>query len=301
MYHYVRPIKKSKYKNLKALDFTEFKRQLDYLESNYNIISTKDVINCINKKSQLPSKACWLTFDDGYKDHIKYVLPELKKRNLHGAFFVSKVSTVEQKILIVNKIQLILSVCNDKKKLFNQVQSLCFKNGLSKKSFNKLYKIHGKASRGDSKQIIFIKRLLQHLLDPTKKLSIINELFKKYVKETEANISKNYYMNINDLKNLIKNKMYVGSHAETHRWLNRLSYKEQEVEIKKSLEFLKDIGISTKNWIMCYPHGGYNSDTLKLLKKNNCAIGLTANGGVARLTKKNSLILPRFDTNDFPK
>ena len=39
MYHYVRDTKKSKVKNLKALDINEFCKQLDFLKQNYNIIS----------------------------------------------------------------------------------------------------------------------------------------------------------------------------------------------------------------------------------------------------------------------
>ena len=35
----------------------------------------------------IPENSCLLTFDDGYKDHIDYVLPELMKRKLQGSFF----------------------------------------------------------------------------------------------------------------------------------------------------------------------------------------------------------------------
>ena len=42
-------------------------------------------------------------------------------------------------------------------------------------------------------------------------------------------------------------------------------------------------------------------DTLKILKKKSCAIGVTTKTAVADLSKFNSLELPRFDTNDFPQ
>jgi len=109
MYHYVRPIKKSKFSNIKGLELDGFERQLDHLSKNYSIVSTEQVINAVKYSKPLPNNACWLTFDDGYKDHFKYVLPELLIRNLHGAFFPPRVAIEEDQVLDVNLIHHILS------------------------------------------------------------------------------------------------------------------------------------------------------------------------------------------------
>lgn len=61
-------IKKSKYPKIKGLEFEGFKRQLDYLESNYNIISVEDLIEFSVNGKALPSNACYLSFDDGDQD-----------------------------------------------------------------------------------------------------------------------------------------------------------------------------------------------------------------------------------------
>ena len=81
MYHYVRPIKGSKFPGIKGLELDGFKQQLDYLTENFNIVSTEKVINAAKHSSPLPNNACWLTFDDGYKDHFKFVMPELLNCN----------------------------------------------------------------------------------------------------------------------------------------------------------------------------------------------------------------------------
>jgi hypothetical protein len=73
------------------------------------------------------------------------------------------------------------------------------------------------------------------------------------------------------------------------------------LEIDSSLKFLKDVGASTNNWIMCYPYGAYNDDTLSILKERNCAVGLTSKVGLANVSRDFSLELPRFDTNDYPQ
>jgi len=82
-YHYIRPIKKSKYKNLKGMEIVEFRKQLDFFKKNYNILNFEDFNEIINNKTNFPKKpSVLLTFDDGYSDHYNYVFPELiKKKN----------------------------------------------------------------------------------------------------------------------------------------------------------------------------------------------------------------------------
>ena len=50
MYHYVREIKKSKYPNLKDLEFIDYKKQIDFFCKNFNIISKSDIIGIIHTK-----------------------------------------------------------------------------------------------------------------------------------------------------------------------------------------------------------------------------------------------------------
>ena len=83
--------------------------------------------------------------------------------------------------------------------------------------------------------------------------------------------------------------------ASPYNWLNNSS------GIIDSLEFLDSVGASTKDWVMCYPYGAYNNDTIKLLKRFDAALGITTEVRVANLMSDNSFKLPRLDTNDFPQ
>ena len=65
MYHYVREIKKSKYPNLKGLEYNEFKRQIDYFEKNFNILSNDQISEILVSKKIPKKKSILLTFDDG--------------------------------------------------------------------------------------------------------------------------------------------------------------------------------------------------------------------------------------------
>ena len=55
MYHYVREIKKSKYPNIKGLEFEDFKKQINYFLNNFNILSNDDFTEIIKTK-KIPKK-----------------------------------------------------------------------------------------------------------------------------------------------------------------------------------------------------------------------------------------------------
>lgn len=307
MYHYVRPIIGSEFPNIKGLEFEGFKRQLDYFQQRFNIVTVEEIIYSIKNQKKLVDNACWLTFDDGYKDHFKYVLPELLKRNLQGSFFPPKEAIVNDIVLDVNLIHHILAKCDDFYKLRMRLEQLCELNSIQKIDLKKFWDIYGVANRFDDRNIIYIKRILQHALPEDIRKKIINILFNEYVGISEKKLSSMLYMSIDEIKHLVNSGMHVGVHGAKHYWMNRLNIKGQELEIQESLNFIKEISSSTKDWIMCYPYGAYNSDTLSLLKKYGAIIGITADVTTeakvreANLVMDNLLTLPRFDTNDFPQ
>ena len=132
-------------------------------------------------------------------------------------------------------------------------------------------------------------------------LKLLKKFFKKYIGIKTEKFSKELYMSFGDTKKLVHNGMYVGGHGYNHLWMNEENRKSQETEIELTLEFLKNVGAPIKKWIMCYPFGAYNSETLSLLKEKNCSAGLTVKLGVNQLNLNNLFELLRFDTNDFPK
>ena len=60
-HHYVREIKKSKYPNIKCLEFEDFKRQINYFINNFNILSNDDFAEIIRTK-KIPKKRIKIRF-----------------------------------------------------------------------------------------------------------------------------------------------------------------------------------------------------------------------------------------------
>ena len=267
MYHYVKNFDKSNNFNVNGLDFYEFRNQLNYLKKKYTIIGYEEFLFFTKDKKKLPKNACMLTFDDGYKEHIEYVLPELLNRKIKGLFFPSAKAVNEKKILDINYIHLIISKCSNQNDLVKDLNLLLIKNIYTKNEIDKKYKKYAIATRYDDKNVRYIKNVLQYMSNNEVKYKILKILFKKYVKLDEKKVSKSLYMSIKDIKELINNKMYVGGHGYEHLRLGLENKSLQEKEISKSLKFLKDVGAKTKDWIMCYPYGSYNAATISIIKK----------------------------------
>lgn len=301
MYHYIRPIIGKKRQNIKGLDYKNFIKQLDHLEENYKIISVEEILFLINKNKSIPKNSCWLTFDDGLKDHFEYVYPELKKRGLQGSFFPSSDPILKNKILEVHMIQHILAKCKNINLLKKEIVQFCLESSWSNNEIKKSEKKYSIPNRFDDETTSYIKRMLQFVIPKNIRSEIIKLLFKKYVQVSQKNFVMELYMSTNNLKELVDNGMYVGIHGAKHQLLNKISFNEQKKEIQSSLDFLKVISSKKKDWVMCYPFGAYNKETLLIIKKYGAKIGITTEPKIANLSTDNLLTLPRIDTNDLFK
>lgn len=299
MYHYVRNIKKSKFPNIKGLEFSDFRKQIIYFKKNFNILSNNQFIEILNSRKIPKKKSILLTFDDGYRDHFEYVFPFLKKQDVPAAFYPPVMCVKNKSVLDVNKIHFILEKEKNRDKILNliflYVKKILNKN-LQQIGIDKI----NLSSRYDDKKTILIKRLLQHHLPLPYRKKITDKIFKDIVNYSEEEFSKILYMNKNNLLELYKNNFSIGSHGYNHYWWEKINKNEQEIEIKKSINYFKKIKVFDKNFSVCYPHGSYNLQTLKLLKKYKIKFALTARvGSVSEKNIKRAYELPRFDTNDF--
>jgi peptidoglycan/xylan/chitin deacetylase (PgdA/CDA1 family) len=99
---------------------------------------------------------------------------------------------------------------------------------------------------------------------------------------------------------MVRFGMEVGGHGADHVWLDSLERADQAAEITRTAAFLARVhGGPPADWVMCYPFGAYNADTLGLLPGAGCALGLTTRVDLVTNLRA-ALALPRLDTNDLP-
>src|SRR3989339_767275 len=273
MYHCIRDTENTKYSDIKGLSIKQFEEQVEYITKYYKVITAEELINNVNLGTELLPNSILLTFDDGYIDHFVNVLPVLKRNKIQGLFFPSAKAIIENEVLDVNKIHFILASKKDKNLLIEDIFKLMnmYRKKYNLKENEHYFKTYANKNRFDTKEIMFIKRILQKGLPEELRKIITKELFVKYVTTDESTFSKELYMSLEHLKYMQDEGMYVGSHGYT------------------------------QHWIVSYPQGAYNDSLLSILKNRGCVIGLTTKVGIADIDTENILALSRLDTNDLPK
>lgn len=301
MYHQVRKKKEFFFPKLVSLKLSNFKKQLSHLEKNYHIADIDDLKDFFIKKKKFKKNLCMLTFDDGYLSHYNNVFPILKQKGLQGFFFPPSKAIEKREITDQNKAQILLAskatvqeLNYELKKYFNSMKI----KEKTKLDYNKLEKKFKKPYGFDDSETIFFKRMMQTVLPIDLRFKIFDLLIKKYINKNQNTLAKELYFTIKQAKLMVKEGMFFGNHCHNHLWLENQNEKIQKIEILKGLQFLKKIGMQDKGWIMCYPYGSYNKATIRILRKNDCFLGLTTINKGFDENKDSIFQIPRIDCNN---
>ena len=301
MYHYTRDLKHSRYPEIKGLEVTLFRKQLEFFKDNCNVVTMEQVIDAVKGKITLPDKAVLLTFDDGYVDNFTFAFPLLEKFGFQGSFFIPGKTFSTHQLLDVNKIHYILSNADIKKLVIDVKDKMNYYRGreFDYPSNEELWDKHATNDRFDGKETIFVKRILQTVLPERLRNQITSDLFQKYVGVTEEQLAYELYMTHEQICTLKKHGMFIGIHGYDHYWLGNLPPEQMKTDISKALQTMEDF-IDRKEWVMNYPYGNYNDEVLSYIKTQGACVGLTTDVRMAKIGLDPALLLPRLDCNDFP-
>lgn len=302
MYHYVRDLRRSRYPGIKGRTIEGFRRQIEYVQRRYTLVSGEEVLAAVEDDADLPDRAALLTFDDGYKDHFTNVFPILDEEGLPASFFPPACSVLDRKLLDVNKIHFILACADEVGPLLDQLFELMYSWGKASELRSREAYLEASAGehRFDEPRVVLLKRMLQRELPKELRGRIVDRLFEVHVDVSEEVLAEELYMDLEQCRCLRRHGMYVGSHGDWHAWLDRLDAQEQRAHVDRSLQFLRQVGTPLDRWIMCYPYGAHDATLRSILRDRGCAVGLTTRAEVADLTENDTLRLPRVDTNDIP-
>lgn len=301
MYHYVRDLKHSRYPEIKGLDVSLFRQQIEFMKEHFSIVTMEQVIDAVERKINLPENALLLTFDDGYLDNYTFILPILEEFGVQGSFFISGKTFATHQLLDVNKIHYILAsadtyeLVEDVKKEMDHYRGSEFDYASTEELFHQ----YAVPNRFDIKETIFVKRMLQTALPERVRNMISSKLFEKYVGVSEECLAYELYMNEDQLRAMKRHGMFIGVHGYDHYWLGNLPVDQMQKDISKGIEVLDEF-IDRKHWVMNYPYGSYNAEVLDYIKEQGACLGFTTDVRIADLEHDSPLELPRLDCNDFP-
>lgn len=302
VYHYVRELSRTRYRGLKARSIEEFEGQLDYITRHYRVCTMREVVAAVRGERALPPNACILTFDDGLVDHFTVVFPRLVERGLSASFYAPVAAVEERRVLDTHKIQIILAATPNPGKITRQILDMLeeYRGQWDLPTSEALYGQYAQPWQFDGPEVIFIKRVLLRGLPEPVRAAITQRLFEEHVGMDETMVAEELYVDLAQLRAMVRQGMEVGGHGAEHVWLDSLPREEQEREIARTVAFLARVyGQPPVDWVMCYPFGSYNTDTLDLLWRAGCALGLTTRVDLAADLSAR-FELPRLDTNDLP-
>lgn len=301
MYHYTRDLVHSRYPQIKGLDSSLFRQQIEYMRNNFNVVTMEQVIDAVEGKSMLPENALLLTFDDGYIDNYTYALPVLEEYGVQAAFFIPGKTFTTHQLLDVNKIHYILASADIKQLVADVKNKMDFYRGqeFDYPTTEELWNQYAIDGRFDSMDVIFVKRILQTVLPERLRNIIASDLFEKYVGVSEEQLAYELYMTDEQIRTMKRHGMFIGCHGYDHYWLGNLSLDKMKKDICMGLESIDEF-IDRKHWVMNYPYGNYNTEVIDYIKSLGACVGLTTEVRVAEIGKDNPFELPRLDCNDFP-
>jgi peptidoglycan/xylan/chitin deacetylase (PgdA/CDA1 family) len=301
MYHYVRP-DSGGMPYFRYLSLDDFRRQLDHFAATSGFVAKEEFLRSV--ATGVPqSDGVILTFDDGLADHAEHVLPELAGRGLWALFYVPTGHYTTGRMLDVHRIHVLLGH-HGGTKILGALKELVTQDMMKSEDVGTFREITYRWQSNDDATLA-VKRVLNYFISYTWRPIVMDKLMARYFDDKERGLAAQYYMSLDQIRQMRRAGMVIGSHSETHPVFSKLEEPEQRAEIVNSFAFLEDAtgGLEFKTY--CHPYGGFhsfNDTTERILSehRNLFAFNVEPRDISAGDLSHRPQALPRYDCNQFP-
>ncbi|WPE15953.1 polysaccharide deacetylase family protein [Candidatus Thioglobus autotrophicus] len=289
------------------MDLDDFLKQLDYFESTFNLLNKKQFEGIIlnrhnhNAESEPLQNNIVLTFDDGFQDHYRYVFPELVRRNTFGIFYIATYPYLTGKMLDVHRIHLLIGKYGGGV-IYKSIKNIVDKDMFSNDDMERFNSITYNKQNNDN-YTDQVKKTLNYYIKYEYRGYVIDKLMGNFF-PNEKDMVKKFYLSKDNIIEMHKSGMIIGSHTVNHKVMSRLTLDEQRYEIEESFLFLEELLGPKSVKTFCYPYGGFHSftkETEVILDKNKCLFSFNVesrdinHSDLADKCQK----LPRYNCNMF--
>ncbi len=299
-YHYVRDLPKTDYPRIKGLLTDTFRRQVDSLRANYEMATWESLVAYLDGTYQPRRDLCYLTFDDGLKDHYKNVLPILVERGISGAFFIVTASLESGWVASAHKNHFLIATLPFDRlyKRFEQKVRSLVPGDVDEPDEATVRRAHP----WDEPKVARYKYLVNYGLPVEIRELVLDHLFEETFGD-QSRFASDLYMNWDDVASLQSAGMMVGGHSHRHRALATLEPGAQAEDLRTCLEVIQKHCPDKMAPPFCYPYGmadSFSDDTVRLVQETGFSAAFTFlhgwnQPGVDRYR------LNRVDTNEVAK
>ncbi|WP_141506461.1 polysaccharide deacetylase family protein [Paenibacillus luteus] len=287
MYHYICD---RKWNGIVPLTPNEFKEQIEFIATKYDIVSLDD----LHKPKKLKPR-CVLTFDDGTKDQYENAFAFLKQKGLPGYFTVMSGPLQKMRIPTFHLVHAILSFYSDKE-IWEDINTEFVLPDIKERS-NQYYSYEKNEFRRYNKYIFNF-----FLGEQDSRNYLLQKLLENY--ESEQKFIQEYYISINEWVEMSKAGMTLGVHCVDHLPYNEDPEAFYSNEIAPCVSFIeKSINIKTEWYTPAFGGGEKSKQMINelepILKENGFKGGFTTSIGLNQ--GLNNFWLNRYDCMDiFP-
>lgn len=223
-----------------------FEAHLKFYKKYFNIVSLDEFYQ--NRFNPERFNIC-ITFDDGFANNYKYVLPLLERYKIPAAFFITGIREAGYDILWND----FLTIAGK-----HGPSSFIFRNEEFKSNrFGKYY------SRVNKKPLARILRSENF----DSKVVMMNSLYP--LAAFKENTEKDYWLQMTtaEIRQLSSSHwVTIGSHGYYHNDLEKISIAEAKEEMKRSKDFLENL-VGEEIKAFAFPYGSYTPELAEQAKK----------------------------------
>jgi carbamoyltransferase len=267
--------------------------QVKALKEKFSFCRVRDLVD---PKADLPESTVILTFDDGLRSVNEHTLPVLRSSGTTASIYVCALPYVEQRVLDVQKIQLLTAKLGRERFQRAFAEELARQNarGVEREPMHyadgyAFYRYDDEATRAFKLDLNY--RLPYALVSP-----VLETLFREAF-GAERDVVKEIYLSVDELKLLVDQGFELGVHGYDHKVLPRLTFEQQRENLRAAIEFLTPI--AGHGLTLSCPYGFSDDGTKRAMKELGLQAGLSL--GRKMITPEDIQArwqLPRYDVND---
>ncbi|KPJ59718.1 MAG: hypothetical protein AMJ46_10230 [Latescibacteria bacterium DG_63] len=257
-----------------------FEETIRYFTQNFNVVSLREILDAVWGKERLEAPALAVTFDDGRKSFLTHALPVLREYGVSATvFLISK--TLDPSFVVWTDVveQLVYRLENIRlPRYLGYVTSVDAGDFALKRA-----------------AVIRLKAYLRYL--PVRRREVaMRELLRANALSFEELDTKGLYLRREDIPQLVKADVEIGSHSHTHEVFSLLSREEARSELLTSKHVLEKVAGKPVTCFAfpCGTRGDFRPQDISLVREAGYRAAFATIRGAVRL-RQGQFLLPRMD------
>jgi peptidoglycan/xylan/chitin deacetylase (PgdA/CDA1 family) len=241
---------------------SDFVRQMEYLSSEFNIVSLRDALRLMNDPARGNGRPmAVVTFDDGYTGNRRILLPAIKSLNIPVTVFVATKAVQDSNIYWYDRL---ISAVQRETMVELDLNDL----GLG------LYNINRERGAENWRQIEMLLAGLK-AVEPVRRARTVEDILKRLGALRGKDYYKLDHLTNEEVRELSACPLVtIGAHSHCHSILTQLSYEDMRESVKAS-KLLLEKWTGRDVPYFSYPNGNYDENVIDALKAEGFECSVT--------------------------